>query len=282
MVTSLTFLKLGDGEESNLHTLEETDDAHEKEEENDGDGVWNTFPHGSLALEESTQGDSKAECQDGDRQEAADPEPKLHDGSTFLFAALNWLSREPTDEERNEVGGMQETGPFDGHGNVDSEDCKVVVDVVKHAVGSVDLRSKLTNHGGVKDHGQTSNQEDLGDDFRKSPELRTSERSTAQVDDKDNEKNHELTSKEVAIEVVTLVGGTGNLVGHGMRFLVEIAVDRCQTNDGRLATFHHGEPEYCGPDDNEGKGRVDIRRETCLFGEDQSHNDRSREDEKTR
>ena len=90
-------------------------------------------------------------------------------------SSLEWIGLPASfaTSDLNEVGSMQETGKFDGHSNVEREEREVVVDVVEHAVRSIDLRGKLTNHGRVEDHGQPGHQEDLRDNFRKSPELST-------------------------------------------------------------------------------------------------------------
>ena len=48
---------------------------------------------------------------------------------------------------------MQEAGPFNEHGNIKREEREVVVNVVKHAVRGIHLRSELTNHACVQNHG---------------------------------------------------------------------------------------------------------------------------------
>jgi hypothetical protein len=44
-----------------------------------------------------------------------------------------------------QVAGVEETRKFNRKGNIDSEGSKVVVDVVKHAVGGVHLRVELSS-----------------------------------------------------------------------------------------------------------------------------------------
>jgi hypothetical protein len=53
---------LGDGEESNLHTLEHTNDGHEDEEDNDCEPCRYSLPHGGLVIEESFQGNCETEA----------------------------------------------------------------------------------------------------------------------------------------------------------------------------------------------------------------------------
>jgi hypothetical protein len=73
-VSSFRRGNLGNSKEGNLHTFKKTDNAHEDEENNDSSPLRNTFPHGGLALEQTSQS-QKAE--DGERSKAADQKKKL-------------------------------------------------------------------------------------------------------------------------------------------------------------------------------------------------------------
>jgi len=66
--------ELGDGEESNLHTLEKTDAAHENDEEDEGDSIRKSFPCRGLSTVEGFDGDGKGEAQNGKREKNTSPE----------------------------------------------------------------------------------------------------------------------------------------------------------------------------------------------------------------
>jgi hypothetical protein len=68
---------------------------------------------------------------------------------------------------------MQETRELNDHGNVEGKEAKVVVAVVQHAVASIDLGVELTDHACKENHGNTSNEEDVGDPSREAPQLGT-------------------------------------------------------------------------------------------------------------
>ena len=149
-------------------------------------------------------------------------------------------------------------------------------------MGPVHLSSKLANVGSHQDHGDARAQEDLLDQGWQSKSISTWEGSATQVRSEDNEHNHELTPDEVAIKIVALVGKNRVLVGDRMALLVEIPVDRRESNQRSLSSFHHGEPDNGTPDKDKGEGRVDIRGHCGLAGKDESHNDDDRECEETK
>jgi hypothetical protein len=89
-----------------------------------------------------------------------------------------------------------------------------------------------------------------------------------------------MTSHEVSVKVVTLVSPRANLVGNGVRFLVEFTVNRRKTNHGSLSTFHHGHPSNAGPQDAGSGSRVDIRSNLGVSSTNQSHDNDNRKGHK--
>jgi len=179
------------------------------------------------------------------------------------------------------VRGVQQSGELNGHGDVESEDGEVVVDVVKHAVGGVDLRVELTNHTCEQNHGNTSDQEDVENNLREAPKSSSGKGSTRQVDHEHNQDNHELTSEKVTIEVVSLMAKRSAFVGKRVRFFVQFLVDWGKTDHGGLASLHHGEPDDGKPHDKESEPGVDVRCERGVTGEDKTANNYNGEDKKT-
>jgi hypothetical protein len=51
---------------------------------------------------------------------------------------------------------VHDTGEFNAHGSVEGEEGEVVVDEVKHAVGSVDLSSELSELASEDDHAKSN------------------------------------------------------------------------------------------------------------------------------
>ena len=282
LVLSLFFLgELGDGKEGNLHTLEQTDTTGKDNKDNDGGASGNTGPHGSLAFEESSEGNGTSISKDTTGHEASCPEEKVGSAITDFFVSLNGLSGEPRNEKLNDVGSVKETGEFNHHGNVESEDSKVVVDKVKHHVSGVDLSSELTNHGTHQNHGDSRVQKDLGNKRRESKDRSSGKRSTRVVDDEDKQHNHELTTHEVTIKVVTLVGDLGALVSDGVGIFVEININRRKTDQRTLSTFHHSEPNHGYPNGDKCSSWVEIGGDTSLSTEDETHDNRNGEDQET-
>jgi len=279
VVSTFILWELGDREESDLHTLEHTDDGHEDEEEDDGDSVWNSRPHGGLSIEESGEGDGHGVAQDGEGEEDAAPVEGILGTVAWCFLGLDFLAGDPDEEHLDEVTRVQKSGELDGEGDVEGEDGEVVVDVVKHAEGGIDLGVELSSHGGHEDHGDSGLEEDLDHDVWESEDLGIFERGTALVDGEDHEEDHELTSHEVSVEVVTPVGEGGALVAGWVGFDVEVAVDWWETDEGTLSSLHHVEPDEGRNHDDQGEGWVDLGRDLGLFVEDESADDDEREDE---
>ena len=111
----------------------------------------------------------------------------------------------------------------------------VVVCVVEHAVRGVDLRVELTNHSREKDHGESRTQEHVGEPVRKSPKFGIRNGAARNVNGEDNHNNHELTTQEVAIKVLALMGDRTGLLGKRVADFVQFSFDRRQTNQGSLA-----------------------------------------------
>ena len=280
-LATVLLLDLGDGEEGNLHTLEHTDDGHEDEEKDDGDASGNTLPHGGLALEESGESDGESESENGNGEEDTAPEEESLEAGAGTLLGLDGLAGELGNDDGNEVRGVHDTGDLDGHGNVQSEEGEVVVDVVKHAVRGVDLGGELTDHASQKNHGETSDEEDLGDPGGKAPKLGTGDGSTGKVDKENNEDNHELTAHEVTVKVVALVGDAGALVRELVGLGVNVVLDGGKTDEGGLSTLNHREPDEERPQHNEGGGRVGLLGQTGLVGELEASHQNDRKDQKS-
>mmetsp|Transcript_23514 Transcript_23514/g.34181 ORF Transcript_23514/g.34181 Transcript_23514/m.34181 type:complete len:221 (-) Transcript_23514:368-1030(-) len=175
---------------------------------------------------------------------------------------------------------MHKARKFNGHGSVEGEYRKVGVDVVKHAVGSIHLRSKLSNHTSEQNHCKTSYQENINDPLGKTPKLSTTNRGTRHVDAESNEDNHKLTSHQVTVKIVTNVANFGGDVSSRVAVLVELKVDGCKSNQGSLTSLNHTEPEYQSPQYDESKSWVHILGHLGLLSEDQPHDDYDTEDKK--
>jgi hypothetical protein len=67
------------------------------------------------------------------------------------------------------------------------------------------------------------------------------------------------------------VSPRANLVGNGVRFLVEFTVNGRKTNHGGLSTFHHGHPSNASPQDAASGSRVDIGSNLGVSSSNQSH-----------
>mmetsp|Transcript_15562 Transcript_15562/g.35631 ORF Transcript_15562/g.35631 Transcript_15562/m.35631 type:complete len:538 (+) Transcript_15562:176-1789(+) len=273
------FSDLGHSKEGNLHTLQHTNNRHQTKEEDDGNSRWNTFPHGGLAIKQGRQSDSEGKDKEGNREENLSPVAKVAKSITGRLVGFDRLAGHHGDNHLDQVGSMQETRSFNSHGNPDSESSKVIVQVVKHAVGSIDLGVQLTNHAGEQNHGQTRLEEAIGQRSGKVQDIGIRNGGTRHVDDKDQGQDHELTSHKVAIQVVTLVSSLADLVGNGVGFTVEFTVNRGKTNHGGLGTFHHGQPEQSTPKCHSSKGRVDVFRQVGLFINDQSMDHNEGEDQ---
>jgi hypothetical protein len=108
---------------------------------------------------------------------------------------------------------------------VEGEEGKVVVDEVSHAVGSIDLGVKLAKDAGEDNHAQSNIQEDKFDTIWHSKHVNLGVKGLATlVDDEDDHEHHELTSHQVAIEIVTLEGQSAVLVGDRVGILIKFGV----------------------------------------------------------
>ena len=146
-------------------------------------------------------------------------------------------------------------------------------------VGTVNFGVELTNHACEQDHGNTRNQEHVDDPCWESPKAKVVfgigrvTGFTGDVDSKDDQDDHELTSQQVSVEVITLVNDFTAAVGPLVRVSVQLAIDRSQSDDGTLSTLHHCQPDDGGEHDDHGSDGVSITRQLRLFGEDQSQDD---------
>ena len=272
--------KLGDGEESNLHTFKKTDAAHKNEEEDEGDSVRKSFPGGSLSTVKSIDGDGKGEEKNSKGEENTSPEEGEGDSGLRRLVGFNRLSSGPVSHVSDEVGSVHDTGDLNESGNPVGESHEVVVDVIKHHVGSVTLGSQLSDNNVLQNHGNTRSEEDGSDPVRKSEDLSSGERSSAKSDGEVDEDNHELTSHEVSVEVVSLVSPSGDLVGDRVGFAVKLTVNWRKTDHGALSSFDHRHPDDQRPHDDGSSGRVNIASELGVSGSDQRQNNSDGEDQK--
>ena len=151
---------------------------------------------------------------------------------------------------------------------------QVKLTVVKHAVAAVDFGVELTDHAGEENHTKSGDQEHAQQPIGESPKLGVFNGRSGTLNDKDNQDNHELTSKDVAIEVVALVHETGAAVRPLVGILEEVFVNRSQTDNGSLSSFDHGQPCHGTKQDDHGKHRVHaMSRPFRLFSVDETQND---------
>jgi len=271
--------ELGNGEEGNLHTLKKTDAAHKNDEEDEGDGVRKGVPGRGFSLEEGFDGDGKSKSKNSKGKKDTSPEEGEGKSSLRWLVGFDRLSGDPVDDVSDQVGSVHNTGDFDESGNPVGEGHEVVVDVVKHAVGSIDLGSQLSNNNILQNHGNSGSKEDSLDPFRKSKNIGIGGRSSAKSDGEVDEDNHELTSHKVSVQVVSLVSPSGDLVGDRVRFAVKFTVNWWKTNHRALSSFNHGHPDDKRPHDDTGRGRVDITGKLGVSGGDQSQNGDDGEDQ---
>jgi hypothetical protein len=272
--------KLGDAEEGNLHTLKKTNAAHKNDEEDERDGIRKSFPGRGLSAVEGLDGDGKGEAKKSAREKNTSPEEGESDSGLRRFVGLDRLSGGGGDNHVDKVGGVHDSGNLNTGGDSVGEGHEVGVDVVKHHVGSIALRSELSDDNILQNHSNTRSEEDGSDPVRKSENIGSRKRSSAKSDGEVDEDNHELTSHEVSVEVVSLVSPSGDLVGDRVRFTVKFAVDWRKTNHGALSSLNHGHPDDKRPHDNSGGGRVNIAGKLCVTGTDQRQNDDDRKGNK--
>mmetsp|Transcript_8280 Transcript_8280/g.24476 ORF Transcript_8280/g.24476 Transcript_8280/m.24476 type:complete len:499 (-) Transcript_8280:39-1535(-) len=261
--------ELGDGEESNLHSLKKTDTAHEDEEQKERDSLRNSIPGRGLSTVESINGNTKGKSKNSEGEEDTEPEEGEGDSSLRRFVGFDRLSCGPVSHHTDQVGSVHDTGNFDSGSNPISEGHEMGVDVVKHHVGCVTLRSQLSNNNVLQNHGNTGSEEDGRDPVGKSEDLGSRERGSAKTDGEVDEDNHELTSHEVSVKVVSLVSPSGDLVGDGVGFTVEFTVDRRKTDHGALSSFNHRHPDDKGPHDNSSSDRMNVTGELSVSGSNQ-------------
>ena len=212
-------------------------------------------------------------------QEDASPEEQVLDSRAWWLVGVDCLAGDLGEDHLDKVHRMEETGELNTKGNISGEEHEVAVDEVKHAVRGVDLGGELTKHNGSQDHGKTSTKEDLSHSVAKTKDGSILNSSTAHVDEEDNENDKELTSDNEALHVVSLVGEDGVLVRDLVRILVQVLVNRLETDETSLSTLHHGEPDDEEPEDEEGSNWVGVLGKFGLLTEDTSHDDDDREDQ---
>jgi len=76
---------LGDSKESNLHTLEKTNTAHEDKEEDEGDSVGDSIPGRGLSTVEGFNGDSKGKSKNSHGEKDTSPEEGKGESSLRRF-----------------------------------------------------------------------------------------------------------------------------------------------------------------------------------------------------
>lgn len=233
----------------------------------------------NLSGKQSSQRDSKSKAQDTNGHDATGKEKKILEMTFRWFVGFDGLLGKGSDDVLDDVGSMDDTSELDSHSSAKSTVVDVVVEVVKHAVGSIDLRVQLTNHGSEENHGKTADQKDVSDNLGKAPNCGTLDRSSGNVDGKHDKDDHELTSKKIAIERISSVGNDGAPVGDGVAFLVEFSVDRRQPNQRGLSSFDGTQPKHGNPQHDESEGRVDLTGEAGLATEDQTQDERNGENE---
>ena len=143
------------------------------------------------------------------------------------------------------------------------------------------LRGELSDGDDSQNHGNTRSKEDVLHPAGEVEDFSAGERGTAQVDCKVDEDNHELTSHEVTVQVVSLVSKGADLVGGRVRFLVKFTVNRGKTDHGALPSFNHGHPDDTGPHHDDGKGGVNIGGDLGAFLELQGSDNHDGEDDET-
>ena len=247
-----------DSEESNLHTLHHTDDSHQDEQDNDRH-VWrDALPHTGLAIEESSNGNGKGESEDSQGHHDTDPEEEYLDSRARWLVGVDCLAGDLGENHLDKVDAVEKTGELNSQRDVGSEEHEVVVDEVKHAVGSVDLSSQLTNHDSSQNNSNTVAKKDVSTPGRKTKDGSTLDGGNRQVEDGNDKNDEVLTSNNETLHVVSLVDKGGVLQGAWVGLSVESLVDRLKTDESSLSSFHHGEPDDEEPEDEESSSRVEA------------------------
>ena len=193
-------------------------------------------------MEDSRDGDGNGETEDNNGEENTSPVEKALGTIARGFVGLDGLSGSPVEAVTDEVADVHDTGEFDDQGNVEGEGHEVGVDVVKHTVRGVTLGGELSDVDVGQNHSNTRSQEDGGKPVRKAKNFSPSDRGSTKTDGEVDEDNHELTSHEVTVEVVSLVSKRTDAVGDRVRILVQFAVNWWKTNHGALSSFNHRHP----------------------------------------
>ena len=177
---------------------------------------------------------------------------------------------------------MHHSGELDGHCDVEREKGEVVVDVVNHLVGGIHLGGELTKNACEDDGGETNIKKDELDAIGEAEHInRRVKRRRALVDDKHDKKHHELTTHEVAVQVVALEGDGGVLVREGVAVLVEIGIHGGQADKRSLLSFNHGEPDDGEGAHDECDPRVGVLSNTSVTSEHEGADDGNGEAQKS-
>jgi len=195
VVDKLLFGQVDDGEESDLHTLKHTDQAHQDEEHNDGNVRGNTGPHGGLAIKQGFQCDGEGKGQDDKGNKHAAPEEDILQTVARWFVGLDGLAGDLGEEDLDKIHGMNQADKLNSQRHVCCEEHEVRVDEVEHAVCCVHLSRQLSDHDGTQYHCHTGSKEDLSDVVIKIENTCTLNRRTAKVGNEDHQHNQELTTK---------------------------------------------------------------------------------------
>jgi hypothetical protein len=232
-----------------------------------------------LSSEQRRQCDCKGKAQDTNGPDATGKEEEILERRLRWFVGFNGLLGKGRDDILDNVRCMDHATEFDAHAATEREVVDVVIEVVKHAVTSVDLRVQLSNHGGDENHVDTNAQKDGKDPLGKIPKCGSFDSTSGLVNSKDDKDDHELTTKKVAIKSITSVSDDGALVRNGVTFLVEFSVNRRQTNQSGLSSFNDTQPKNCKPQQAKCEGGVDLSRQGGLAGEDQTQDESNGEGE---
>jgi len=215
--------------QGNLHTLHHTDKAQKDEQDDNGNDLWNSSVHGSLAVVESRQSHGEREAQGDAGEGNTSPEQDVLDAIARGLVRLDGSVRDLGEYNLDEVHRMQETRLIKEHRTVCREHHEVCVDKVKHAIGSVDL-SRLTNHDSYQGNGNTRAEEALDHSVVETKDGSILDGRSNQVRSEDNQNNQELTSDDESLHVVTLVGQGSANESSGVAVSIEGFVNGLETN----------------------------------------------------
>ena len=280
-VGTFGFGELADGEESDLHTFQHTNDDHEEEQQKDRGDRRNTIPDGGLIVKDSGKGDGNGETKNTNGEENTGPVEDEGESGLGGFLRFNGGLGEPVEAITDEVAHVHDTGELNSQSGVESDGHEVVVDVVKHTMRGIALRRELANVDVGQNHGNSRSQKDGSEPVGKTKDFGICKRSTTETNGEVDEDHHELTTHEVTVEVVALVAEGADAVGDGVRFLVQLTVDGGKTNHGALSSFDHRHPENTGPHDQKGDDATRVLRDRRLLLEHQSSDNADGEDDQS-